>query len=111
MTAPPARRYPMADLERHLAARGLVARAAVTGPGATDAGVTDDDIAEILGVSSDCYGRWRRRGWIGEPQADRCTIAIGLNLGLVWPDIYYAGTALDPAAPAHLFDDDLELTG
>lgn len=57
-------------------------------------GIDDTVAAVYLNVNSDSLGRWRRRGWIGEPQADQATQALGEHPLAIWPAEWLADVDL-----------------
>lgn len=57
----------------------------------------DVALAVYLNVNSDSLGRWRRRGWIGEPQAEAAAFELGYHPVTVWPVDWFADLELEDA--------------
>lgn len=60
--------------------------------------IDDRAAAVYLNVNSDSLGRWRRRGWIGEAQADTAAIALGEHGAIIWPDEWLADVDVEALA-------------
>lgn len=94
MTA--ARRLPIGPLLRLALNSYGVDALNVDGDGRRVGAQLDDRaLAVILNVNPDSLGRWRRRGWIGEPQADAVAAELGLHGSTIWPDEWLADIDVD----------------
>lgn len=47
--------------------------------------VNDQHVADVLGISHDLVGRYRRRGWLPDDVADRVAVHIGRHPAELWP--------------------------
>jgi hypothetical protein len=61
-------------------------------PDVDDNGILKENTARQIGTASghhhDTIWRYRRRGWLTEPQADRLAIGFGLHPLAFWPNFY-----------------------
>lgn len=61
--------------------------------------LSDAEAGNLLGVNPDSFGRWRRRGWVREREADALGAELVGHPCLIWPEwhgITPTGRDLEP---------------